>query len=105
MADMEFAVAQRRKQPITFTLAGDDHEYMFTPPKTAVMLLPIIQSAEETQAGMLRASFEWLGDGLSEEDNLRIVARLKDDEDGFDIEDLGKVSQGLSEKVAARPTT
>lgn len=124
MSDLEFQVAKRRTQPITFRLGGDtllevahddvparygneDHEYVFTPPKSAVMLMPILEvdSTSDEGLGLTKATFDWLGSGLSQEDRERVIARLKDPQDDLDIDTLTEVVQALSERVAARPTT
>lgn len=106
MADLEFTVAKRRREAVTFKL-GDDHVYTFTPPKSAVMMMPLInpEEGEDTGLAITKSTFDWLGDGLSEEDNQRIQARLKDPEDDLDVDTLSEVVAGLSEKVGGRPTT
>lgn len=108
MADIEFEVAKKRRQPLTFTLEGEDYEYTFTPPKAAVMMLPIMEKQDNdamTGIALTRATFDWLGAGLSEEDNERIINRLKDPKDDLDSDDLGNLVQKISEKVGSRPTT
>jgi len=52
-----------------------------------------------------QATFNWLGEGLTEEENVRVRDRLKDPEDDLDIDQLSDVILKLSERVAARPTT
>lgn len=110
MADLEFDVAKRRTEPITFTL-GDDHVYSFIPPKSAIMMMPILSpessllSNDEQKLELTKATFDWLGKGLSDEDNALLLARLRDPEDDLDADLLGEVVGKLSEKVAARPTT
>lgn len=133
MSDFEFSVAKRRTTPITFKLGGDSllepafspeegdserqphpavygpdpHEYVFTPPKNAVMMLPVIDPGEKemNDLGMTKATFDWLGSGLAPSDNDRIIARLRDPNDDLDVEHLADVIQALTEKVAARPST
>lgn len=105
MSDLEFEVAKRDLRPITFKL-GDDHEYVFTPPKTAAMLMPILDpSGEDLGMDLTRATFDWLGDGLSDEDNDLILERLRDPADDLDSDTLTAVVTALSEKVSGRPTT
>ena len=130
VADLEFAVAKRRTKPITFTLGGemrispaveadeeagveaqpevrgeDDHEYSFTPPKSALMLMPILDGGDISDGmGMTKATLNWLGEGLTEEENQRILARLKDNKDDLDVDNLTDVIKALSEKVGGRPT-
>lgn len=101
-----FDIAKRRKEKIPFTLGDDPHVFDFDPPKSAVMMLPIFdRSGEDQSLAMTRSTFDWLGDGLSEEDNELIQNRLKDPEDDLDIPTLGIVIQKLSETVGGRPTT
>lgn len=107
MADLEFNIAPRRVTPLTFTL-GDGHEYVFTPPKSAVMMMPVIDAnAASDNAGIdiTKATFNWLGEGLSDEDHDRILTRLRDPEDGLDVDTLADVVKALTEKVASRPST
>jgi hypothetical protein len=87
----------------------DDHLYTFNPPKNAVMLMPILEvdasGSGNTGVDMTKATFDWLGQGLSTEDRERVIARLRDPGDDLDVDGLSDVVQGLSAKVAGRPTT
>jgi hypothetical protein len=139
---MEFDVAKRRNEPITFKIGGDnallekgyskavavqgedrtedvevaevrgkdDHVYNFDPPKSAVMLMPILEVDTSNGTGsvgvdMTKATFDWLGQGLSTEDRERVIARLRDPKDDLDVDNLSSVVQGLSARVAGRPTS
>ena len=99
---LEFTTAKRRVQPITFTLDG--REFSFTPPKSAVMVLPVLDKSAN-DADMVRATFDWLGAGLPEEDVQYLMDRLKDPEDDLDIDQIGEVIEALGEEIAGRPTT
>jgi hypothetical protein len=112
--DLEFTVAKRRAEPITFTLGVEpgqkateqsDHIYSFTPPKSAVMMMPVIDNEDTGDLAMTRATFNWLEVGLSTEDSERILARLRDPADDLDVDTLAKVISGLSERASARPST
>jgi hypothetical protein len=103
VTDLDFKVAKRRRQPITFSLEGDDHEYSFKPPKTAAMVLPMLDS--DSDLGAAKAAFDWLDQGLSKEDQDRISARLKDEDDDLDIATIEEVVEALTERVTGRPTT
>jgi hypothetical protein len=103
MADLAFKVAARRRDPITFTLEGDEHEFVFTPPKQAAMVMPVMQSSSDIDAA--RAAFGWLDKGLSQEDQDRITKRLMDPEDDLDIDAVETIVEGLIEAVSGRPTT
>src|SRR5687767_5682719 len=104
MAELSFKVGHRSKEPITFDIEGSDHEYTFTPPKQAEMILPMMQNAEN-ELMAAKAAFGWLDKGMSQEDIARMEARLKDPEDDFDIPHLEDIVAGLVEAVGARPTT
>jgi hypothetical protein len=104
MAELSFKVGRRSKEPITFDIEGNDHEYTFTPPKQAEMVLPMMQNAEN-ELKAAKAAFEWLDMGMSDEDIAHMEARLRDSKDDFDIPHLEDVVSGLVEAVGARPTT
>ena len=99
---LEFKTAKRRIDPINFTLDG--RAMTFIPPKSAVMVLPVIDNAADETA-ILRATFDWLGEGLGEDDIAFLLNRLRDKEDDLDIDGLGEIVQGLGEEIAGRPTT
>jgi hypothetical protein len=102
--DGVFTTAKRRAKPITFTL--DDEDYVFTPPKRAGAVVDLVLSGEGVdELAATRAAFDWLSRGLPEEQNDRIVERLKDPEDDFDIENLEDLLQWLRKRVEGRPTS
>ena len=103
MADLTFKVPKRNTEPVTFDLEGDKREYVFTPPKQADMVLPMLES--ENDLGAAKAAFAWLDEGLSKEDSDHITARLKNKDDDLDIDAIEEVVTGLVEHVSARPTT
>ena len=100
-ATMEFTTAKRRVKPITFKIDGED--YAFTPPKQAPVLLAFLDGG--TEAEETKAAFDWLGQGLPEDQEARIIARLRDPDDDFDLENLRVVLDWIMEQVAGRPTT
>lgn len=101
--DISFKVAKRQTKPITFDIEGDDHIYSFTAPKTATMVLPMLDRAENELMAAKHA-FDWLDKGLSLDDAARIEARLRDPEDDFDIAQLEQIVVGLVEAIGGRPT-
>jgi hypothetical protein len=99
---LEFTIAARRKDPIKFKVSGNDHVYTFNPPKTATMILDIYE--DENQG--LKAMMDWLGEGLSDEDEAHLEARLRDPEDDVDFPDLRDMIKSFIEKSATgRPTS
>ena len=97
-ASMEFVTAKRRVDPITFKIDGE--EYVFTPPKTAPAMFDMFDGTPEA-----KATFDWLGDGLAEGQTDRLIARLRNKEDDFDIVNLEPIVKWLMGKVSGRPTT
>lgn len=103
MTTLSFTTPKRASSPITFDLDG--REYVFTPPKSADMVMPVIAGDGKDQ-DLIKATFDWLGHGLSEEDHQHLIGRLKDPADDLDVDTLSAVVKGLAQKVAAdRPTT
>lgn len=99
---LDFQTAKRRKEPIPFVLDGE--EYEFTPQKNSLLVMPSmgedLDGSEE-----LRGIFDWLGAGLPDEQEQRIITRLKDPEDDLDLDMLNKVASALIEEISGRPTT
>lgn len=104
----DFKVARRRGEPIPFTLEGDDTIYQFTPPKQASMLFGVMDAEEAGEGGdmiQVKVTFDWLGEGLSEEHNDKLISRLRDPKDDLDMDALGDVITWLMEEGTGRPTT
>lgn len=88
-------------------LRVDGRTLSWTKPKDATIALPIVEAkaGAETEAANLRALFDWLGRGLSDEDEQWLEGRLRDEADAFDIEDLNALVEILAEEAAAVPPT
>lgn len=99
---MDFQTAKRRKEPIPFTLDGE--EYEFTPQKNSVLVMPSM-SDDKDGTEELRGIFDWLGAGLPDEQEQRLIERLKDPEDDLDLDMLSEIVSGLIEEIGGRPTT
>lgn len=116
--DMNFSIKKRRAKSTTFKIGGqftnadgqretDDHVYVFTQPKNAVMMEPLIRSTDGQlmEIGLTKATFDWLADGLSKADSERIIERLYDPTDDLDVDDLTAIVQRLGEHFSGRPTS
>lgn len=100
--NLEFNTAKKRRDPITFTLDGE--EYTFNPPKSAFMMLPLmLGQGDDTLA--VKQMFDWLDKGLPKPQVQKLIRRLKDDKDDFDVDDLDALVAKLMETVSGRPTT
>lgn len=104
MTELTFTVPKRHTDPIPFNLQNTDGttaRMIFTPPKTAEMMLPLVAGEQDSIA-----TYGWLLKGLTEEDQKVIRARLADEADDFDWDTVNKIVDALAVKVAAnRPTT
>lgn len=100
---------KKKAEPIPFRIPGIEegdeigqHVYHFTPKKKAAMLLGIAAGGQAAIGGLV----DWLGRGLSEEDNEVLLARLNDEDDWLDFEDLEGVIEMLIGKASdVVPTT
>lgn len=97
-----FTSSNARRKTISFELDGE--EFDFRPPKLAGIALDILQGESEEGQTAARAAFDWLSDGLPEEQSDRLVARLRDSDDPLDLPDLVEIIRWLVGKVAGRPS-
>lgn len=102
MAHKDFTSPKRKTDPITFTLDGDPHEYSLTPQKLAGPFLEMYEGGSD--ADVEGAGYDWFLGGLSEEDKARILAKLGNAEDDFDLITLGEVIRWAMEQSAGFPT-
>ena len=104
MANKQFTTAKRRTKPVEFDL--DEHTYHFTPPKTAGMVLDVITdgAGDVNSPAAAKAALDWLSNGLPEEENARLISRLRDPDDDFDFPDLGPIIEFLVEEATGNPT-
>lgn len=100
LMSLEFKTAKKRRDPIPFTIDGDS--YTFTPPQTGRIAVAMM-SGDENE--MIKETFDWLSNGLPEEQTKRLMDRLRDPDDEFDMEDLTQLVQGLQQEVTGRPTS
>lgn len=113
---------QLRRTPITFTVAGKDpddpeqaRDLAWKPQKIYTMIdgsgmLDAPQNGDDASAAAngakaLKAQGDWLGNGLTEEDNDWLIARLKDPDDWLDLGTLNDITKELMSLVTGkRPT-
>jgi len=101
-----FTTAKKRRDPLEFTLDEDtpkERTLRFVPQKVSGMVMDLFDDDDESKPPA-KAAMDWLSDGLSEEDNDYLIARLKDPEDDFDFPDLGRIVKWLVGEVTGRPT-
>jgi hypothetical protein len=103
VSDLSFKASKKDRSPLTFDIEGDKRQYTFKPPKTAAMVMPMLDSDDDLDAA--RAYFAWLDKGLDEEDRAHLLDRLNDDTDDLDFDDLEVIVEGIVEAVSGRPTT
>lgn len=92
----KFTTAAKARTAIEFEL--DEVEYKFTPPKSAAMIMPIMEGGDNEMA-VVRAGLDWLKQGLHEDQYAILVSRLKDPKDDYDLEDFQDLVEWLVETV------
>jgi hypothetical protein len=96
-----FKVAPKNRAVIEFSFEDENYLYTFTPPKVAGVVLSVIEGGMDEA----KAAFDWLSDGLPEDQNAHLIARLRDQQDALDIDDIGPMVEGLMEEMGERPTS
>lgn len=103
---LEVPVKARDRKTVPFRLGSNPRVYNFHPPKFAVMMLPVMEGGGVAgNAQQMSALLEWLGAGLTAEENQHILDRLKDPEDDLDIDALDEIVQALVGKAGGRPSS
>jgi hypothetical protein len=106
MAVKSFETKAREKQVVEFELDGET--FRFTPPKRAELIMSVVSSVgldgRATETDSVRDLLNWIGEGLSEEQSERILGRLRDQDDDFDLEQLNEIARYLLGQSSNRPT-
>lgn len=102
----EFKTPDKTREPVEFMI--DDEKFVFTPPKRAGLVLSVLTSGglnrSITDADSLRDLLNWFSDGLGEEQNQKIMDRLADEEDEFDLPEVTQIARWLASETSGRPT-
>lgn len=97
----QFTTSSKARPLVEFTI--DDDTFHFTAPKTSHLLLGLVES-DGGGVGNVKALLDWVGAGLPVEENDRLVERMKDPDDAFDVDTLTEVATFLVAEATARPT-
>ena len=97
-----FSYTTKRRERETIVFNIDDDEFHFTPPKTAATTLDLV--AAEDDMDRVQIMFDWLGNGLPDEENELLIARLRDNDDGLDMDTLNELVGDLMSTATGRPT-
>jgi hypothetical protein len=92
----------RERKVVEFNL--DDRKIVFTAPKDSSLVLPLVTGSGNAEIAQVQVMFNWLSEGLSEEDNDHIISRLQDSDDDFDLPLLQEIVEDLIAEVVDRPT-
>jgi hypothetical protein len=102
----KFTTEKREEQIIEFEI--DDEMYTFTTPKRASLATSVLTTVglhrPLTDSESLRDLLNWFSEGLGEEQNARLMARLEDPEDDFDLPDVTRIARWLITETSGRPT-
>jgi hypothetical protein len=106
MATKEFTTKERERQKIEFVLDGET--FVFTPPKRAELIMSVVTSVgvdkAATEADSVKDLLNWIGEGLEEHQSLRLLERLQDPNDDFDLENINEIARYLLGQSSNRPT-
>lgn len=106
MAGKSFETKARDKQLIQFELDGES--FSFTPPKRAELIMSVVSSVgldgRSTDSDSVRDLLNWIGDGLPEDQAKRLLDRLSDPDDNFDLTDINEIARYLLGQSTNRPT-
>ena len=89
-------------------LEVDGRPIRFEVPKRSGLIMSVVEKvgldARNLDTDSTRDLLNWLGEGMSEEDGEWILARLKDPEDDFDLEEVNKIAKAILGESTNRPT-
>lgn len=98
VAMSKFKTSAKARTAIPFEL--DEVKYTFRPPKSAAMVMPLLEGEGLNDTSVVRAGLDWLREGLEDEQYAALVNRLKDPKDDFDLPDLEDIIEYLVEQAA-----
>jgi hypothetical protein len=102
----EFTTKERERKVVEFILDGET--FVFTAPKRAELIMSVVSNvgldAKSNDSDSVRDLLNWLGDGLSEEQSNKLLDRLKDPDDDFDLEQVNEIARYLLGQASNRPT-
>lgn len=101
-----FETKVREKQVIEFDLDGE--MFRFTPPKRAQLIASVVGSVgldkSTSDSDSVKDLLNWIGEGLSDEQGERLLDRLNDPKDDFDLDQVNEIARYLLGQTANRPT-
>jgi hypothetical protein len=102
----DFTTKQRERQSTEFTLDGET--FTFTPPKRAALIMSAIVTVgldkPSSDGDSVRDLLNWLGEGLGDEQADRVLGRLQDPNDDFDLDQVNEIARYLLGQSGNRPT-
>jgi len=101
MSELVFVSEAKQAAQTEFQLDG--RTYQFRPPKKAAVMLPVLEKGVDGQLEAAVALVDWLGRGLSEDDNKELRRRLLDPDDPFDLEMLTRICAELFQEAVEVP--
>jgi len=106
MTGKQFYTKEKEQKIVEFDL--DDRHIVFTVPKRSGLIASVINKvgldSRNLDTDSTRDLLNWLGEGLSDEDGEWIFARLTDEEDQFDLDDINEIAKYILGQSANRPT-
>lgn len=103
----EFTTKERVPQVIEFDLDGE--HYVFTVPKRSGLIMSVVTTVGingrgSTDADSVKDLLNWIGEGLPEDQATRLLDRLTDPNDDFDLDNINEIARFLLAESGKRPT-
>ena len=102
----EFTTSQRDRPTVEFVLDGET--FTFEAPKRAELIMSVVSTVglnkASTDTDSVRDLLNWLGEGLGEEQAEKIISRLQDPKDDFDLDQVNEIARYLLGQTSNRPT-
>lgn len=101
-----FQTKERERQVVEFDVDGE--QFTFTPPKRAGLIASVVSTVGlnrvSTETDSVRDLLNWLGEGLPDDQAERILARLNDPDDDFDLDTVNEIARYVLGQSSNRPT-
>lgn len=110
MPSKTFRLPEQTRTVVEFAIErpdGDPDLFHFTPGKQAAQFLDVIDAEDDDEGGKVAAAqgnWAWFRNGLPGDEYDRLVARLRDDDDPLDVDQIAEIISWLMGKAAKRPT-
>ncbi len=106
MSGKQFITTKKEEKIVEFDV--DDRHIVFSVPKRSGLIASVVNNvgldARNLDTDSTRDLLNWLGSGMSDEDGEWLFARLTDEDDAFDLEDINEIAKYILGQTTNRPS-